>query len=59
LVVVDERHEYDDEDVGALPSGYGWTSARATRMYYVLHAPFEELLDYLGLDPLPPTPPAA
>jgi hypothetical protein len=27
-------------------------------MYYIWHAPFEEMLAYFGIDPLPNAPPA-
>ena len=37
---------------------FGWTSSRATRVYKIQHAPFEELLEYLQLTPMPDAPPA-
>lgn len=37
---------------------FGWTSSRAKHMYMIHHASLEELLEYLGLEPLPDAPPA-
>ena len=47
----------EDDEQHELPRSFGWTSSRATHMYYVHHAPLEELLSYLGLEPLPDAPP--
>ena len=52
-VMPDELPQNDQQ----LSGSFGWTSSRATRMYMILHAPLEELLKYLGLEPIPDAPP--
>jgi len=47
-----------DDFAEKYPLGFGWTSSRAKHIYMIQHASLEELLDYLGLEPLPDAPPA-
>jgi len=39
-------------------NSFGWTSSRAKRMYFVWHAPLEEMLEHFGIEPIPDAPPA-
>ena len=56
--MVDLVSETEADDKREPPASlFGWTSSRATRMYYIHHAPVEKLLEYVGLDPLPDAPP--
>jgi hypothetical protein len=55
-LVLDEQSEGGDQQV---PRSFGWTSSRATHVYFVWHAPLDELLEHLGLEPLPDSPPPA
>ena len=47
-----------NEDERPPLSSSGWTSSRAKRVYMIQHASLEELLEYLGLEPMPDAPPA-
>jgi hypothetical protein len=58
VATVDSVAEEDREDERPSVSSFGWTSSRATRMYMIHHASLEELLEYLGLGPIPDAPPA-
>jgi hypothetical protein len=38
------------DDLWRLRPSFGWTWSRATRMYFVWHAPFDEMLEHFGLE---------
>jgi hypothetical protein len=51
--VDDIRNEDERPPLNSL----GWTSSRATHVYMIRHASLDELLEYLGLEPIPDAPP--
>ena len=51
--LVSDEPTQDDQS----PQSFGWTSSRATHVYFIWHASHDKLLKHLGLEPIPNAPP--